>query len=441
MGGVELLLTQLRAGERTVFAKVLAHNDHSWADDRAKHQSGPYIPASLRESGFFPKLAQRSDKPHIYEIVFPVAWPQAPTHPKEARLAHFSNKGPETHFTRVPKELFQNLGPASLFVAIKTKPHGATRHGYACFVFDSNSEDYDIAFDILGIPPSFEAGFVQVDDEPGPEAKLIALILEALEQGRLDRFIVESALPSGQAMAISAQTLLRSRHDIKGLNPYEDLAEPGDALIELTEIEYADFRARELRLRASQVAEIFARRSGAKSKEHLIAAIVTGFAEISDLFKSIRGARASRAGTSFELHIRQMLIDGAVPFDYQQLIGSRSPDFILPSLGLYKSARRRQGDVMILSAKTTLRERWQQILNEGAKSAAVFLATLDQTVTQTTLRDLAGSDIHLVVPERYVRHAGKGHQTGVYFNQENVISFRSFFDDVIGSRRHGWMVK
>ncbi|MCR1805111.1 hypothetical protein NTC87_07825, partial [Stenotrophomonas geniculata] len=90
----------VRKSERFLLKK-LSKNDTSWADRKENHQSGFYVPAQVRESDFLPQVVQRNDKPHIFEVVCPTFWPQLGELREESRLKHFSNKGPEAHFTRV----------------------------------------------------------------------------------------------------------------------------------------------------------------------------------------------------------------------------------------------------------------------------------------------------------------------------------------------------
>src|SRR5690606_33319390 len=100
-----------------LLVKKLARNVTSWADDQGKHQAGLYIPVELRDSGFFPPLeASNPDKPHIFVAGMDVLWPQT-GEVTRSNLRHYSNKGPETHLTRLLKDLFRALTPASLYLA------------------------------------------------------------------------------------------------------------------------------------------------------------------------------------------------------------------------------------------------------------------------------------------------------------------------------------
>jgi hypothetical protein len=107
-----------------LLVKKLSRNDRSWSwDHDGTHQAGPYIPSRERDGGFFPDLALKARKEgeaDIHEAFFMTFWPQTGETLK-SRLVHYSGKGEETHLTRVSKQAFQNLGPASFLIMGKCK--------------------------------------------------------------------------------------------------------------------------------------------------------------------------------------------------------------------------------------------------------------------------------------------------------------------------------
>ena len=87
---------------------------------------------------------------------------------------------------------------------------------------------------------------------------------------------------------------------------------------------------------------------------------------------------------------------------------------------------------IILSAKTTLRERWKQVEREMG-AGQLFLATVDETIAGNAITEMAGMGIHLVVPEKL-----KKSKETEYDGHKNVLSFRDFFDGEITKRLIGW---
>jgi hypothetical protein len=88
---------------------------------------------------------------------------------------------------------------------------------------------------------------------------------------------------------------------------------------------------------------------------------------------------------------------------------------------------------MILSLKTTLRERWKQVAMEKF-NCALFLATVDDRVSSAAIDDMSNNGIHLVVPESL-----KKSKETCYSRKINVITFRDyFFDEEISAKRPRW---
>lgn len=187
------------------------------------------------------------------------------------------------------------------------------------------------------------------------------------------------------------------------------------------DIEFTLYKQAELRQRASQAAGLLLR--GGNPVE----ALVHRFGELNALFLSAAQTRKSRAGLSFEHHVKRLLVDGRVRHEAQIVLGTRRPDFVLPDVATLSRAQDR--DALILSLKTTLRERWKQLGLERAH-APVFLATVDDRVSTPAIEDMTRSGIVLVVPESL-----KASKEAVYEKQDQVITFRQFFDEEIRARR------
>jgi hypothetical protein len=159
----------------------------------------------------------------------------------------------------------------------------------------------------------------------------------------------------------------------------------------------------------------------------MVTSLVRGFGALDQLFLSAAQTRKSRAGLSFEHHVKRLLVDGRVRHEAQVVFGGRRPDFVLPDVASLRDKKRT--DALILSLKTTLRERWKQLGLER-KHGTVFLATVDDRVSSQAIEEMARNDIMLVVPESL-----KTAKEACYSNAKSVITFSDFFCDQIGRRR------
>lgn len=203
-------------------------------------------------------------------------------------------------------------------------------------------------------------------------------------------------------------------------------------------MEYGIFRQLQIQAKAiSLIRLLLGDDPSAVTTERVLRSIVVDFPKIDALLLSAAQQRKSRAGYSFEHHIEAMLIDGAVPFEKQVVIKAKKrPDFILPSFKLYDDAARGRGEALVLSAKTTLRERWKQVGQE-INNCDLFLATVDENIASNAIEDMAEQGIRLVVPESL-----KDSDITEYKGQPSVLSFKEFFEThIAGSCWPLWVTR
>lgn len=415
-----------------VLLKKLSRNDASWANDGGGHQYGFYVPRAIRESGLFPVLHAREDIPHILEAECPTFWPQTGELRSDSGIKFYSNKGSECHFTKIPAELFAGLNPASwLLGGTLLEPEGIARHWF--MVLDSTSVEAEMLESHLDIQANFHFGLFSPIDfkrassiELDDAAELIAEIDAALRYGTIEALVAKYAkLPSPDSIADEARASFLDSAKAKALDPWA-IKRPGDALMRVSrDIEFTIYRRHELRMRAVEIARVLA------GHDRIATAAVRGFPSMDALFLSASQQRKSRAGKSFESHLAAMLKAGGVRFEAQAILGQRRPDFVLPDQATVAlDTQRRYEDAAILSAKTTLRERWKQITHERF-NCAIFLATVDDRVSKEALADLQKAEITLVVPESLKMKTNES----LYYYDANVISFREFFDEELARKR------
>lgn len=414
---------------RKLLIKKLSRNDCGWADGSENgHQNGVYIPHAIRESNFFPQLKNiNTNKPHIFESPLKTIWP-ATGEIKASNLKHYSNKGPEMHFTGVPKGEFAGLTPASLMIGgILREPINDIHHWF--IIVDSASEEVELLEAMFDLGADFHYGLFDPADalkiQKDETEQLVDELSAALKKGALAAFIASvSKMPAPEILAADAQRVFLQQNQLDDLSPYE-MPNPGDAIMKISrDIEYSLYKRAERRYRAAEVIRIIT--SGGTD---IVSSVVRGFPDLDATFLSASQHRKSRAGRSFEQHIARLLRDGRVAFEEQAVTGGRRPDFVLPSLVVLKAKKRTFEEAMVLSAKTTLRERWKQVTMEKF-NCALFLATVDDRVSSAAIDDMNTQGIHLVVPESL-----KKSKETCYNGKTNVITFREFFDEEISVKR------
>mgnify|MGYP001196161497 CR=1 FL=1 len=129
-----------------------------------------------------------------------------------------------------------------------------------------------------------------------------------------------------------------------------------------------------------------------------------------------------------------MLTDGSIPFDKQPIVEARKrPDFVLPSLEFIDSGKPGSETGLILSAKTTLRERWKQVEREKKGHRTLYLTTVDENIAGNAIEDMASFGVNLVIPESL-----KESDETEYKGHDNVLSFREFCDSAVRPHLPDW---
>lgn len=423
-----------------VLVKKLANNDRDWASNANKHQGGVYIPHVQRDGGFFPPLTEmhRNDPKAktIRERYIDTTWPQS-AEKKLSRLVNYTSKGQETHMTRLPSPAFSDLSPASFLVMGRI---GTTKEvSYECLTIDSADEEANLLQDLFDLSPDFLIDeFNPAELKRHEQERILDFseeIISAWTLGELEELaLLHTTLPTTVELARMAQNVYLAEHVIGSLNPFK-IENPGDVLREISRrIELDIFKEFQRKKRSIDLIRIVLGSTPVKmNAANIIKALVDNLAAIDALMLSASQQRKSRAGYSYEHHIETMLSDGHIPFEKQVVIQAKKrPDFVLPSLAFLDSGKPGASEGLILSAKTTLRERWKQVEREKG-DRDLYLTTVDENIASNAIEDMASIGIKLVIPEKL-----KKAKESEYQGHKNVLSFREFCDHVVQPKLGHW---
>lgn len=135
--------------------------------------------------------------------------------------------------------------------------------------------------------------------------------------------------------------------------------------------------------------------------------IKAGFTNIDGFIsraQTILQRRKSRAGRSLELHAREIfmeekLVEGT-DFSHQpESESGKSPDFLFPCEAAYKDRNFPSEKLRMLAVKTTMKDRWRQILNEANRVEHKHLLTLQEGISESQFREMIDAKVTLVVPK------------------------------------------
>ncbi len=162
------------------------------------------------------------------------------------------------------------------------------------------------------------------------------------------------------------------------------------------------------------------------------------FPYLYSLSLSSTNSRRARAGHTFEMLIEKSLEIFEYPFQNQSSLGTeffksnrigKKVDLIIPGRKAYEQRRTSCG---IVSVKTTLRERWQEVVEELNRSNVrhIYLATLDDAITSNQLELMKEYNITLIVR--------KSEKTTKFADAGTVESFETFFNATVPHLLAGW---
>ena len=133
----------------------------------------------------------------------------------------------------------------------------------------------------------------------------------------------------------------------------------------------------------------------------VVNAIATNFNYFYILSQANTQSRRSRAGKEFELILALMLVSCDIPVAMQVLLGTgihkKAVDLVVPDLSSCSNSKQPRC-LFALSAKTNLRERWQEVVTEAQQAQVneLYLLTLEPNISPATIANLAQENIFLV---------------------------------------------
>jgi len=157
-----------------------------------------------------------------------------------------------------------------------------------------------------------------------------------------------------------------------------------------------------------------------------------GFLSVDDFISyslSVQNRRKSRMGFALQNHLSRIFTARQLRFDAQVITEGRNrPDFIFPGGQEYHDLDFNAELLVMLAAKSSLKDRWRQILDEAERIPSKHLCTLEQAISVDQTRAMAGRMVTLVIPSAF-------HVTYTAEQQRNLWSIDQFVDYVKSVQR------
>lgn len=210
----------------------------------------------------------------------------------------------------------------------------------------------------------------------------LGIELEEPETDELDGLIERFGMMFPNTRDFSAL----ARESLAGISPHDD----ADAvLMAWLEREELLFRRLERHIVAERL------RSGFMAEGD---ADVDGFLSFS---LSVQNRRKSRAGQSLENHLEALF--GARGIRYSrgaETENRHKPDFLFPGAAEYRDAGFPPARLTMLASKSTLKDRWRQVLTEAARIPAKHLLTLEPAISEHQTNQMKAAQLQLIIPAR-----------------------------------------
>lgn len=145
---------------------------------------------------------------------------------------------------------------------------------------------------------------------------------------------------------------------------------------------------------------------------------------------SAANRRKVRAGLGLELHMEAILRANKIRFAKKvKTEGKKEPDFLFPSKNAYHDELFPSQLLTMLGSKTTLKDRWRQVINEANRVEQKHLLTLQAPISEDQTNEMQEEKIQLVIPRQY-------HAAGFSERQQSWLLGVADFLELVREREH-----
>jgi hypothetical protein len=351
--------------------KFISRNDVGATD---AHQQGFYLPKAVWRM-FSTKPPIKGDN---HKTLVQIQWPEG-IKTESAVTWYGKNTRSEFRLTRFGKNFpwLHESFVGSLLVLVPT-----TLHEFKAHVLETE-EDIELLLTSLGIETLGGWGvFLAGKPKPETEDECLKRVFKKTVSP-LDDF------PTGSWMAAQARNAVKEcAGDLSKITA-------DSRLLKWIAAEYQLFRTLEQKVSLPIIQQPY------KDVDAFI-----------NIAATVMNRRKSRAGHSLEHHVEQLLTDEGLPFDSQPRIdGKVKPDLLIPGKAAYEDPLFPVSRLVVAGLKTTCKDRWRQILNEGQRVPEKHLFTLQEAISSDQLIEMKKANVTLVVPKAF--HNGYDTKTGI----------------------------
>ena len=151
-----------------------------------------------------------------------------------------------------------------------------------------------------------------------------------------------------------------------------------------------------------------------------------GFETVEDFLEysiSIQQSRRSRMGLSLQHHLTAVFFESDLKFTAQARTEAKNrPDFLFPGELEYHNKSFDSSRLVMLGAKSTVKERWRQILVEAARIEQKHLCTLEPAISKDQTDEMLRHKVQLVIP-MYLHQTYSPEQVRTLWSLRQFVEF------------------
>lgn len=146
---------------------------------------------------------------------------------------------------------------------------------------------------------------------------------------------------------------------------------------------------------------------------------------------SVQNRRKSRAGYAMEYHLAHIFHQIGIRYSSQAFTERKNkPDFIFPGIDEYKNPEFPEKLLRMLGVKTSLKERWAQVLAEAERIDKKHLITIQPAISTSQTSEMLEKNLWLVIPKE-IQSTYKDEQ------RVDLISLEQFTSEVLENQSEG----
>lgn len=116
---------------------------------------------------------------------------------------------------------------------------------------------------------------------------------------------------------------------------------------------------------------------------------------------SVQNRRKARAGSALENHLETIFAAHKINFARGVETENRNkPDFLFPGQAEYRDPNFPAARLTMLGSKSTLKDRWRQVLSEAQRIDEKHLLTLEPGISENQTNEMQAKKLRLVLPRK-----------------------------------------